>query len=126
MISAVSFGDTTQASTFAERIKQPQTYTVKQEEPSAAASIRGRNKKQSAGKKFFKLLAFAAAVAGALALAAKSGKFQVPEGATGTMDKLKGFIDKAGNKVIETAKKIMPAAKEAAAETADKAVDAMA
>lgn len=126
MISAVSFGDTTQASTFAERIKQPQTYTVKKEEPSAAASIRGREQKESAGKKFFKFVLFAAAIAGALALAAKSGKFKVPEGATGTMDKVKGFIDKAGNKVIETARKIMPAAKETAENTAEKATEVIA
>jgi len=126
MISAVSFGNSTQQSSWSEKIHQPQAYTVK-EEPAAASTLRGKHKKQSAGKKIFKLVAFTAAVAGVLAYIANKGTFKgIPEDATGFVNKAKRYADKAGNWVINTAKKVLPKTKEVAAEAAEQAVNATA
>ena len=134
MISPVSFGNTNTSSTtpnqstaemsWEERKKMPQAYRTP-ETPSAAASIRGKHKKPSAGKKFFRLVLTTAAAAGALALAAKSGKFKVAEDATGFVNNAKRYIDKAGHWVIDNIQKIFPKAKEAATEATEQAVNAM-
>ena len=125
MVSKISFGTT---SDFSEKIKQPQTYTVK-EEPTAAKPISGKEKKHSAGKTFFKFLGLTAAIVGILALIGKTGVCAVPEGATGTLAQIKGGLDNAGKTVLKYFKEHLPQATEkitdAVSENASQAVNAV-
>ena len=127
MVSRVSFGTT---GNFAEKIKQPQTYTVK-EEPTAATSIQNNEKKPSFFKTLLKIAGIAVGVLGVLALIGRSGVCAVPEDAAKTtLNRIKGGLDKAGkavcnyvkNKLPETAEKISEAATEKAPQIIDNVV----
>ena len=115
MVSAISFGTT---GSFSEKIKQPQTYTVK-EEPAAAAPINKGGEKSSFGKKLLKFIGIALGVVGILALIGKTGVCAVPEGAAETtMNKIKGGLDKAGKAVCNYVKNKLPEAAEQVSEAA--------
>lgn len=107
MIAPVSFRSTAAASqsSFADRIRQPQTFSVKAD-PNASSPISG--KKGGVGKFIKGVLVTAAVVATALGLSSKFGLTQklvnmTKEGSI--LRKGAGLLDKVGNTVKEYAGK---------------------
>lgn len=139
MIAPVSFRSVAASSNtnFQDKIKQPQTYIVKEEQPSASAPLNS-NKEKGKGGKFVGVLAFLAATATAVGVLASKGKFAaLANGADGFKKTLFTHLDTVGKfiadkasfvkeKVVNFAKdlpskleKIKPNAKKAAEQVAD-------
>jgi|GEM_PF-6030253 len=84
-----------------EKINRRHTYT-KKEMPAAASSIRYERKEEgSFFGKTFKLLTYAAVIAGLLAVNHKKGWVKAEPEADGLVNKLKAQIDNAGNWVCK-------------------------
>ena len=104
MITPVSFRSTvaTSASSFEDKIKQPQTYVVK-EDPSAASSIKSSEKKGKAGKVLGGAV-IVAALATALGVLAHKGNFsQWAQGAEGLKKTLLTGLDTVGKFIADKA-----------------------
>ncbi len=102
MISPVSFSSAATAAptNFQERIKQPQAYT--KPDSAAASGLKGGEEK-STGSKIVKVLIGATVVAAALALGSKAGVFKVKEGGNKIVNSAKGYLDRAGNFILQKA-----------------------
>lgn len=116
MISSVSFASAqTGATSFEDKIKQPQAYVTK-EAPQAATKINGKEKKGSAGKIAAKLAIAAVAIAAVLAGVSKKGILKVNPDGNKTLNAIKTGINTAGNWIFEKAvslkDKVLPKAQE--------------
>lgn len=107
MISPVSFGSVAASSnaSFSDRIRQPQTYIMK-EEPNAASSIKSSKGKGKAGKIVGGFAAAAAVVATVLGVLSHKGTFGnmmngVKEG--GIAAKILPVLDQAGSFIADNA-----------------------
>ena len=108
MIAPVSFGSVAASSntSFADKIRQPQTYVVKEEQPNAASPINGSKEKGKAGKVVGGLAVTAAIVATALGVLSKKGGFatlltKFKDNAV--LQKILPKLDTAGNVIAEKA-----------------------
>lgn len=108
MIAPVSFGSVAASSntSFADKIRQPQTYVVKEEQPNAASPINGSKEKGKAGKVVGGLAVTAAIVATALGVLSKKGGFsamlaKVKDGSI--LKKILPALDTAGNFIADKA-----------------------
>ncbi len=112
MINPVSFRSAT-AGNFSQLVNKPQAYKV-QEQPAAAATIKGEKKKGSLAKKVLILAGTAAAVVAGLAVGHKNGLFTKVTPETNKYIKTgMEYLDKAGKFVYDkfTAVKTTAAAK---------------
>ncbi len=100
-ISPVSFGSTPMS--FSERVSAPQRFAQK-EAPVAATNLTRSNKNESSfGKKLFKFVLAAGAIAAGLALGAKKGIFKSEKMTNETLKKGLGYVQTAGEKIGEKA-----------------------
>ncbi len=121
-ISPVSFSSTVGTTSFQDKIRQPQAYLTK-ETPAASSQIKPNGgKKKSPAKVIAGIIVAAGAVAAGLGLGAKYGIFN--QGKNATFNTVKGYLDKAGNAVINYTSKAkdfilskLPKAAEKATET---------
>ena len=121
MISSVSFASaSTGATSFEDRIKQPQAYITK-EGTQAAAKIQGKEKKGT-GKKILLTAGVLAAIAAGLAFLAKKGGLKInPEG-NKNVNSIKEGINKVGSWILEKATNLKDKiSKKGAQEVADAA-----